>query len=271
LIADDHASVMRSVSELLKEWGYTIVATTSDGTEDAEARGTPSRRGARRPAHARKLRHRDRTRGRPKKGSVPVLIYTGFNDQAFLSEALDSGARGFILKEAPLDDLRRALAVVIAGGTYIDPVLSAPCSATPPAHGSPSEREVLRFLAEGCSNEEIGNRLFISSETVRTQVGKSDAQAWRPDTHPGRRQRAALGSDHVTSPPFEDESTQSQQWLLQSPDGKREAGYEKLLRCGMRCSARAGSAAWWQERWQGQARKSFCCFVRRRWSSTAGE
>jgi DNA-binding NarL/FixJ family response regulator len=174
LIADDHPSVLRSVSELVREWGYTIVATTSDGTEalrkleelhpdvalvDLRMPGTSGIEIAREAA---------------RKGSVPVLIYTGFDDQAFLSEALDAGARGFILKEAPLDDLRRALAVVIAGGTYIDPVLSAHLLGhSGGAKITQREREVLRLLAEGCSNEEIGKLLFISSETVRTHIGKA--------------------------------------------------------------------------------------------------
>jgi DNA-binding NarL/FixJ family response regulator len=174
LIADDHPPVLRSISELVREWGYTIVATTSDGTEalrkleelqpdvalvDLRMPGTSGIEIAREAA---------------RKGSVPVLIYTGFDDQAFLTEALDSGARGFILKEAPLDDLRRALAIVIAGGTYIDPVLGGHLLAQSAAPKlTEREREVLRCLAEGCSNEEIGNRLFISSETARTHISKA--------------------------------------------------------------------------------------------------
>ena len=106
-----------------------------------------------------------------------IVFYTAFGDRALLSEALDAGARGFVLKEAPLTDLVRAVERVAAGETYVDPVLagilvSAQMAAKLPAL-TQREREVLRLLADGLANEEIGKRLFISPETVRTHVRKA--------------------------------------------------------------------------------------------------
>ena len=82
-----------------------------------------------------------------------------------------------MLKEAPLADLARAIELVAHGGTYVDPVLAGYLASAQMTAKLPQltqrEREVLRLLADGLSNEEIGKRLFISSETVRTHVRKA--------------------------------------------------------------------------------------------------
>jgi DNA-binding NarL/FixJ family response regulator len=106
-----------------------------------------------------------------------VLLYTGYGDKALLADALDAGVRGFVLKDAPLQDLVRAVEVVAGGGTYVDPVLAGALALARLNKDLPEltqrEREVLRLLAEGLSNEEIGKRLFISPETVRTHIRKA--------------------------------------------------------------------------------------------------
>ncbi len=111
--------------------------------------------------------------------NTSIVFYTAYGDRALLSEALDVGARGFVLKEAPLPDLVRAVERVAAGEAYVDPVLagvlvSAQTDKVPSL--TQREREVLRELADGLSNEEIGKRLFISPETVRTHVRKAMAK-----------------------------------------------------------------------------------------------
>jgi DNA-binding NarL/FixJ family response regulator len=109
-----------------------------------------------------------------------IVFYTAYGDRALLSEALDVGARGFVLKEAPLGDLVRAVERVAAGEAYVDPVLAGVLVSAHATDKIPSltqrEREVLRLLADGLSNEEIGKRLFISPETVRTHVRKAMAK-----------------------------------------------------------------------------------------------
>ena len=103
-----------------------------------------------------------------------VLLYTAHAERALLLEALDAGARGFLLKEAPLEDLARAIRLVCGGGTYIDPALTGivagPESAVRLPHLTPREREVLRLLADGMRNEQVGAELGISPLTVRTHV-----------------------------------------------------------------------------------------------------
>jgi two-component system response regulator DesR len=103
-----------------------------------------------------------------------VLLYTGYGDRALLTEALDAGVGGFVLKEAPLDDLLQAVRRVAAGKSYVDPVLAA--SAIGPSTApqlTPRERDVLRLLADGLSNDEIGKQLFIAAETVRGYIRKA--------------------------------------------------------------------------------------------------
>ena len=76
-----------------------------------------------------------------------------------------------------MDDLIRALQAVASGTTYVDPVLAGTLAASSVGTKLPAltqrEREVLRLLADGLANEEIGKRLFISAETVRTHVRKA--------------------------------------------------------------------------------------------------
>jgi DNA-binding NarL/FixJ family response regulator len=106
-----------------------------------------------------------------------IVLYTGYGDQALLADALDAGVRGFVLKDAPLPDLVRAVQSVARGGTYVDPVLAGALTQAKLKQELPDltkrEREVLRSLADGNSNEEIGKQLFISPETVRTHIRKA--------------------------------------------------------------------------------------------------
>jgi DNA-binding NarL/FixJ family response regulator len=108
---------------------------------------------------------------------VAIILYTGSGERSVLLEALDAGARGFLLKESPLDDLARAIRIVAAGGTYVDPALGGLLAGPDAAERLPTltkrEREVLRLLADGMRNTEVAERLSISPLTVRTHVKKA--------------------------------------------------------------------------------------------------
>jgi DNA-binding NarL/FixJ family response regulator len=103
-----------------------------------------------------------------------AVLYTGQADRALLLDALDAGARGFILKEAPLPDLARALRLVSSGGTYVDPALAGILAGRDATERlrvlSKREREVLRMLADGMRNEGVAHQLGISPLTVRSHV-----------------------------------------------------------------------------------------------------
>jgi DNA-binding NarL/FixJ family response regulator len=114
-----------------------------------------------------------------------VILYTGHAERSLLLEALDAGARGFLVKEAPLDDLARAIRTVCGGGTYVDPALAGTLAGPQAAERLPTvtkrEREVLRLLADGMRNEQVARELSISPLTVRTHV-KNAMQKLEADT-----------------------------------------------------------------------------------------
>ncbi|HKI92355.1 MAG TPA: response regulator transcription factor [Gaiellaceae bacterium] len=178
VVADDHPAMLAALVEILERNGIDVRGRAQDG-EEALAQIE-----AVKPVVALVDIRMPRLSGIEVATRVPavspgtaVVFYTAFGDRALLSEALDAGVRGFVLKEAPLSDLVRAVERVASGETYVDPVLagilvSAQMTARLPAL-TQREREVLRLLADGLANEEIGKRLFISPETVRTHVRKA--------------------------------------------------------------------------------------------------
>lgn len=105
---------------------------------------------------------------------VGVLIFTAFGERQLLTEGLDSGARGFLVKDAAPDEIVRAVRAIAAGGAYVDPSLSAELvrgrGSERLAGLSDREREILGLLAEGVPSGDIAKRLFLSTETVRTHV-----------------------------------------------------------------------------------------------------
>jgi DNA-binding NarL/FixJ family response regulator len=178
IVADDHPAMVEAVVDVLAENGVTVVGRARDGEEALAKIET------RKPDVALVDVRMPRLSGIELARRIAtvapetaVVLYTAYGDRALLTEALDAGVRGFVLKEAPLVDLARAVALVAQGGTYVDPVLGGYLAQSQAASELPSltqrEREVLRLLADGHSNEEIGKRLFISPETVRTHVRKA--------------------------------------------------------------------------------------------------
>jgi DNA-binding NarL/FixJ family response regulator len=178
VVADDHPAVLEAVAEFLVQGGIEVVARARDGAEALEKIDQRKPRVALVDVRMPKVGGIELTRRAQR--STPetsILLYTGYGDRALLTEALDAGVRGFVLKEAPMDDLLRAIQSVATGGTYVDPVLAGTLAASSIGNKLPEltqrERDVLRLLADGLANEEIGKRLFISAETVRTHVRKA--------------------------------------------------------------------------------------------------
>jgi DNA-binding NarL/FixJ family response regulator len=177
VVADDHPAVLEAVSEFLVQGGIEVVARARDGEEALEKIEQRKPQVALVDVRMPKLDGIELARRAHRVSpDTGIVLYTGYGDRAQLTEALDAGVRGFVLKEAPMDDLLRALQSVAAGGTYVDPVLAGALASSMGAKVpqlTQRERDVLRLLADGLANEEIGKRLFISAETVRTHVRKA--------------------------------------------------------------------------------------------------
>jgi DNA-binding NarL/FixJ family response regulator len=103
---------------------------------------------------------------------VKVLIFTAYSEKSLLSRGLDSGAKGYILKEAPHQTLVRAIEKVAAGDGYVDPALMPAFLAGKDREDmlTAREREILQLLADGMSNADAAAKLFISQETVKSHV-----------------------------------------------------------------------------------------------------
>lgn len=178
VVADDHPPIVDSVSRYLTGADFVVVATAQDGDQALAAieRHRPSVCVA-----DVRMPHLDglvlARRAREVAPETAVLLYSGFSDRGLVADAIDAGARGFALKDAPLGDLARAIDLVVSGSVYIDPVLAAELARKPGSEPrntlSSREREVLRLLAAGGSYGEIGATLFLSPDTVRAHAHRA--------------------------------------------------------------------------------------------------
>jgi DNA-binding NarL/FixJ family response regulator len=117
-------------------------------------------------------------------GPPPVLVLTTFDHDDVVIASLAAGAAGFVRKEAPVEDLMRAVREVAAGSAWLDPAITrnvliayrkqAPRRENAELVATLTEREheVLRLLAEGSNNSEIAQRLYISAATVKSHSGR---------------------------------------------------------------------------------------------------
>ena len=104
--------------------------------------------------------------------NTSVLIFTAYSERSLLARGLESGAKGYILKEAPHDTLVRAIEKVARGDSFIDPALMPAFLSGKDREDmlTAREREILQLLADGMSNADAAQRLFISQETVKSHV-----------------------------------------------------------------------------------------------------
>ncbi len=178
VLADDHPSVLQFLSRYLSNNGIAITASTRDGEEALRKIEETHPSVAVLDARMPRLSGLDVLNRLVASGaSTRVILYTGHGDDALMREALDAGVGGVLDKDAPLDDLVRAIHVVAEGGTYLDGSAAAGLIAQQRRTGGHAltqrEREVLRLLADGNTNEKIGAELSISPQTVRTHIQKA--------------------------------------------------------------------------------------------------
>jgi DNA-binding NarL/FixJ family response regulator len=175
VLVEDHLALREGLELLLTREGCKVVGSVGDPQEAAdiieESAPDVAIIDIRLPGESGIGLTRRLLRDRPDLG---VVLYTGHSDVQLLYEGLDSGARGYALKDGPPEELLEAIRSIAAGGTYVDPrlrpaLLSRGATRRVP-HLSPREREILDLLAQGLTGERIATQLFLSPETVRTHV-----------------------------------------------------------------------------------------------------
>ena len=119
----------------------------------------------------------------PALAGTAVLVLTTFDEDEHVFAAIRAGAAGFLLKDVAPDELRQAIRTVAAGDALLDPgvtrrVMRAAATAPPAADPAPlavlteRERDVLREVGRGLSNQEIAQTLYLSPATARTYVSR---------------------------------------------------------------------------------------------------
>jgi DNA-binding NarL/FixJ family response regulator len=187
LVCDDQALVRAGFSKLLEATpGLTVVGEAADGAQavDLTKRVLPDvvLMDIRMPvfdgisATSRIVKaHGSRVR---------VLVLTTFGTDQYVADALRAGASGFLLKDAPPDQLANAIRVVAGGDALLDPAVTraviaaaiGPDVRTTTARTrlrdlTKRETEILTLVARGLSNAEIADHLVVSEATVKTHVG----------------------------------------------------------------------------------------------------
>ena len=104
---------------------------------------------------------------------VAVLILTTFGRAGYLQRAMAAGARGFMVKDAPAEQLAQAIRTVHAGGHAVDPALAAEALSAGTNPLTDRERDVLREALTGVSVKHIAARLHLSAGTVRNHLSSA--------------------------------------------------------------------------------------------------
>jgi two-component system response regulator NreC len=198
VVADDHAVVRGGLRRLLDgEPDLEVVAEAGD-VDEAKARVAEHRPAIllldlHMPGGGSLQALRAIRDASPETG---VLVLTMQDDPGYAREAMQRGARGYVLKEAEEGDLLHAVRTVAAGSTYLQPELGARLLSAPTPL-TEREREVLRLLALGHTNAAAADRLHLSVRTVETH--RANIQSKLGNTSRAQLVRHALDAGLIAS------------------------------------------------------------------------
>lgn len=181
LIVDDHPVVREGISAMLKrEPDFKIIGEASNGREAID--------------RARELEPdvvlmdlrmpeidgvEAITRIKAEKPEIKFIILTTYSDDEYIFKGIAAGARAYLLKDAPREELFRAIRTVSRGESLIQPVVASKVLdrlaelskiTTSPEALSEREIEVLNLMAKGVSNKDIADQLSITQSTVKTHI-----------------------------------------------------------------------------------------------------
>jgi DNA-binding NarL/FixJ family response regulator len=180
---DDHDLFRRGLRELLEEQGIRFIgeaATAEDGVALAtRARPDVVVMDLNLPRRSGIEATRELVAAAP---DIRVLVLTVASDERSVLDALIAGAAGYLLKDATIEEIAAGVRAAAAGESFVSPriahhVLGRLRGQAGPGNGNPdetklSEREldILRLVAQGCDNDQIAERLFLSPRTVKNHV-----------------------------------------------------------------------------------------------------
>ena len=198
LVVDDHVVVREGLCALLGEWpDFQVVGQAGDGEQAVR--------------QAKALRpdvilmdlvmpHKDGVAAimeiKEEDPDARILVLTSFSEDRKAYDAVKAGALGYVLKDSSSDEVIEAIRDVYRGELALKPSLALRVirelgrpSSLPPAENPLTDREVevLQLVAQGLSNQEIGDRLKISERTVRSHVS-----SFLEKLHLANRTQAAL-------------------------------------------------------------------------------
>ena len=181
LLVDDHDVFRQGLAKLLADDGFEIVGEAADGEEAVRLVRRLAPDVVVMDLRLPKLSGLEAIRRIAVEGpSTRVLVLTISADEEDVTEAVLAGASGYLLKDATIEQIVQGVRAAAIGESLISPKVAARLlgqireaeTASPVANGALSEREldVLRLVAEGKDNAEIGGQLFISPQTVKNHV-----------------------------------------------------------------------------------------------------
>lgn len=173
LIADDHALILEGLAATIaRQDDMTVVAKAADGRKAVELwkehrphvalldLRMPQLNGV---GVIREIRELD--------VGARIIVQTTYDTDEEIYQAVRAGAKAYLLKDVPLEELLSVIRKVHAGETCLPPALAAKLASRMSGEAlTGRELDVLKFLARGRSNKEIGTALFISETTVKTHV-----------------------------------------------------------------------------------------------------